>query len=81
MMFINFSDSTLPKRKAAHFQLTHQTTTSYRMLTLTWLANNNLSICPATKPAANYHELTAHCDYHQFQKLEEISSTLQPLLL
>lgn len=51
------------------------------MLTLTWLANNNLSICPATKPVANYHELTAHCDYQQLQGLEERSRTLQPIVL
>lgn len=38
------------------------------MLTLTWLANNNLSICPAAKQVATQDELSKLNDYQWFQR-------------
>lgn len=48
-MVINFIKPTLSLFViSTNFHLSPSTTTSYLMLTLTWRANNNLSICPAT---------------------------------
>lgn len=48
VMVINFIKPTLSHGSSTNFHLSPSTTTSYLMLTLTWRANNNLSICPAT---------------------------------
>lgn len=47
-MVINFNEATLSHVISTDFPLSPSTTTSYLMLTLSWRANNNLSICPAT---------------------------------